>query len=64
MCCVVSVILGVELAWLIVGVIWVSQHYDICEAVVAKRAVLGMYRSYMSDLSSVTFHLLYPYIKT
>ena len=37
----VAVILAVEVVWLIVGVVWIVQHYASCSASVAKRAVLG-----------------------
>ena len=36
-------VLAVELVWLILGVIWVAQHYQSCDAPAAKRAVLGEY---------------------
>lgn len=35
-------ILLVEVSWLVVGVIWVSKHYDSCPMGVAKDAVLGI----------------------
>ncbi|XP_077492793.1 inactivation no afterpotential E isoform X2 [Amblyomma americanum] len=35
-------ILLVEVSWLVVGVIWVSKHYDSCPMGVAKDAILGI----------------------
>ncbi len=36
------VLLFLELAWLILGVVWMAQHYQACMAVVAKKALLGV----------------------
>ncbi|KAL3227234.1 hypothetical protein MRX96_024201 [Rhipicephalus microplus] len=35
-------ILVIEVCWLVVGVIWVSKHYDSCPMGVAKDAILGI----------------------
>ncbi|ELT97131.1 hypothetical protein CAPTEDRAFT_139126 [Capitella teleta] len=35
-------ILFVELAWLIVGVVWVSQHYNSCRGTTPMRAIIGV----------------------
>ena len=46
-CCFAAILL-IELSWLVVGVVWVSQHYQSCTASSAKRAILGKLRISMN----------------
>ena len=34
-------VLSVELIWLIIGLVWVIQHYKACPASTAKQAIFG-----------------------
>ena len=36
-----SVVMAVEIAWLVVGVIWLVKYYHSCQAPTAKEALIG-----------------------
>ena len=39
--CMLTVVMAVEIAWLVVGVIWLVKYYHSCQAPTAKEALIG-----------------------
>ena len=52
--CMFAVVMVVEIAWLVVGVIWLVKYYHSCQAPTAKEALIG--KLYSSLLLSITIH--------
>lgn len=55
-----AAILFVELGWLIVGLVWVSQHYTSCKGTTPMRAIIGEFQG--CKLWSLYYFLIQTYI--